>query len=262
MFNGKELVMKKKIRNYGLVAASLLAVGLSACADSQSSGPIYTDISDPFEGANRAVFAFNNVVDDAIIHPVVKGYNIIVPKPARTGLDNVLKNLKSPVILINQTLQGDFDGAGDVIVRTVVNTLLGVGGIFDIAGHEGLKYEPEDFGQTLAVWGLDHGPYLVVPIIGPSSTRDYIGYFVDAFADPLRWYLYNIDEKGWYYGKVAVDYFNLRASLVDVLEDLERSSIDYYAATRSAYYQSRDAMVQDLDPNYAVAPDIPDYDDL
>ncbi|MCB9983789.1 MAG: VacJ family lipoprotein [Rhodospirillales bacterium] len=219
------------------------------------------EVSDPFEDVNRAIFSFNTAVDKAVIHPVAKGYNAVVPEPARTGVDNALKNLRSPVTLANQLLQGDLEGAGDVVVRAVVNTLLGLGGLVDLAGHEGIEYEGEDFGQTLATWGVGHGPYLVVPILGPSSTRDYIGYAVDSFADPLRWYLFNIEEEGIYYGKVGMDYLNLRASLVDVLEDLERSSIDYYAATRSAYYQRREALVNDQGSDVITAPAIPDYDD-
>ncbi|MCB1563799.1 MAG: VacJ family lipoprotein [Alphaproteobacteria bacterium] len=220
-----------------------------------------TVMTDPFEETNRQVFAFNNAVDKAVIHPIAKGYNEVVPQPARTGITNVLRNLKTPTTLANQLLQGDLEGAGNVVLRGVINTLIGVGGLFDVAGAENIPYEPEDFGQTLGKWGVDHGPYLVVPIIGPSSTRDYAGFFIDSLADPLRWYLFNIDEEGIYYGKVGMEYLTLRADLVDVLEDLEKSSIDYYAATRSAYYQRREALVEDQDPESMSAPAIPDYDE-
>jgi phospholipid-binding lipoprotein MlaA len=216
---------------------------LSACASSTNSNDT---MYDPLESSNRTVFAFNKAVDKAVINPVIKGYRIAVPKPARTGVRNVLRNLKSPVTLANEVLQGDIDGAGKVVLRAVVNTLVGAGGLFDVAGAEGYEYEQEDFGQTLAVWGVGHGPYLVVPIIGPSSARDYAGYFVDSFADPLRWYLFGHgDAEGWYYAKVGVEYLDLRESLMDVLNELERSSIDYYAAVRSTYYQRRDALVRD-----------------
>lgn len=221
------------------------------------------EISDPLEASNRVIFSFNNAIDDVLIHPIVKGYRAVVPKPARTGLRNFLRNLKSPVLFVNQVLQGDMDGAGDVFVRASVNTLVGAGGLFDVAGYEGIPYEQEDFGQTLGVWGVSHGPYIVVPVLGPSSLRDYAGYFVDAYADPLRWYLFNIDEEGWYYAKVGADYLDLRESLLDTLEDIERSSIDYYAAVRSIYYQQRKAMVEDRasTPGDASA-DIPDYDGI
>jgi phospholipid-binding lipoprotein MlaA len=249
-----------------ITTLAVLAMGtlaISACATNETQTIAVGDVEmqDPFEDTNRAVFAFNNAVDDAVIHPIAKGYNTVLPSPVRTGVTNVLRNLRSPVDFTNQVLQGDAQGAHDVAVRAVVNTMVGGAGLFDVAAYEGIPYEFEDFGQTLAVWGVPHGPYLVVPVIGPSSARDYVGFFVDSYLDPLRWYLFNIDEKGIYYGKVGLQYLNLRASLVDVLEDLENSSIDYYAATRSAYYQQREALVNDQDSGEFAVPDIPDYDD-
>lgn len=255
--------MAHKKKNFTLLLGLTAATIAMASCSTRNAEPVMAgdvEINDPFENANRAVFSFNSAVDRAVIHPIAKGYNAALPKPVRTGVDNVLRNLKSPVTFANQTLQGDAEGAGNVLVRAVVNTLIGFGGIFDVAGSEGIKYEQEDFGQTLATWGVGHGPYLVVPIIGPSSLRDYVGYAVDSFADPLRWYLFNVDHEEIYYGKVGMEYLTLRASLVDVLEDLEKSSIDYYAATRSAYYQRREALVNDQDPETATTAAIPDYD--
>lgn len=231
-----------------LLVALCASMALTACASSQSN-PTGVGIADPMEGTNRAVFAFNDAMDDAIIHPMLKGYRYVVPKPARTGLHNVLRNLKSPVTMANQLLQGDLDGAGDVFVRAVVNSLLGIGGIFDVAGYEGIEYEAEDFGQTLAVWGVGHGPYMVVPLFGPASLRDGTGFIVDSLADPLRYYMHNIDEEEWYYVKVGLDYIDLRDGLMDILEDLESSSFDYYAAVRSTYVQRREALVNDENPD-------------
>jgi len=234
---------------------------LGACAGDSGSSHSDSQISDPFEASNRMVFAFNKGVDDVVVNPIIKVYRAVAPSPARAGIKNVLRNLKSPVRFGNQLLQGDLGGAGNEFVRTSINSLLGIGGIFDLAGYEGLEYEQEDFGQTLGVWGIGHGPYVVVPFIGPSSFRDYIGYAVDSFADPLRWYLHNIDEEGWYYAKLGADYLVLRDDLMDILEDLDASSIDYYAATRSTYYQSRAALVNDEAGSVAAAPQIPDFDD-
>lgn len=231
---------KINFSKFVLVLGTSLA--LSACATNPETEG---SMSDPFEGGNRTIFAFNKAVDKAVIHPVVKGYRFIVPEPGRKSLRNFLRNLKSPVTFANEVLQGDIDGAGKVVLRATVNSLLGVGGLFDLAGYEGYEYEQEDFGQTLGAWGVGHGPYLVLPILGPSSARDYAGYIVDSFADPLRWYLFNTHEEGWYYAKVGVEYLDLRESLVDVLEELEESSIDYYAAVRSTYYQRREALVND-----------------
>lgn len=236
---------------------------IASCAS--NTNPVYVgdiEVDDRYESYNRGVFAFNDAISDAVIHPVVKGYRAVVPSPARTGVSNVITTLRSPVTFGNQVLQGDVEGAGNVLKRTIINVLIGVGGLFDVAGYEGIEYEPEDFGQTLAVWGVDHGPYVVVPLLGPSSLRDYTGYFVDGFADPLRWYLFNIGEEGIYYTRAGIEYLDLRESLIDVLEELETSSIDYYAATRSIYYQRRQAMIEDRGRNGASsAPAFPEFDD-
>ena len=149
-----------------------------------------------------------------------------------------------------------------MLLRATINTFVGFGGLFDFAAKEGLPHEQEDFGQTLATWGLDHGPYLVVPLLGPSSARDSVGYIVDGYADPLRWYLFNTGREDLYYTRFGLSYLNARDELMDVLEDLRNSSIDYYASTRSIYYQRRDALVKDKNPDDAVAVSIPNYDDL
>lgn len=253
---------------FTLSLASLLLVACASTGQNQyAAGNL--QINDPFEETNRAVFAFNKAVDKAVVHPLITGYRTVVPQPARSGVTNFLTNLKSPVTFANQLLQGDLNGAKDVFLRATINTLIGVGGLFDVAGYEGIEYETEDFGQTLGVWGIGHGPYLVVPLLGPSSLRDYTGYAVDSFADPLRWYLFNIDREGLYYTRLGAEYFDLRNSLMDVLQDLEASSIDYYAAVRSTYYQSRDALVKDQIKSPTDSPAItydeyefPDYGDF
>ena len=256
------MFMKKNaIRHFCLACCAVMALAGCASNGTGVSGSGDADISDPFEGFNRGVFAFNNAVDDAYINPIVLTYREIMPEGGRTGVRNFLRNLKSPITFMNQALQGDLSGAGDVLLRAVVNTFVGVGGIFDVAGAEGVPYEQEDFGQTLAVWGVGHGPYVVVPVLGPSSLRDYFGYFVDSFADPLRWYLYNTDREEVYFAKLGVDYLDLREGLIDVLTDLQRSSIDYYAATRSIYYQRREALTRDEMASATDGPAIPDFND-
>lgn len=245
-----------------LIALSSLVV--SSCA-SMKDNEIHESgitIYDPMEEQNRQVMAFNMAVDKAIINPVVVGYRTITPRPARSGIRNFLRNLRSPITLANQLLQGDLGGARDVLLRVAINSSVGVGGLFDVAGYEGIEYEPEDFGQTLAVWGVDHGPYMVVPFIGPSSMRDYGGYFVDTIADPLRWNLFNTNQELLYSGKYMADYLDLRESLKDTLDDLESNSIDYYAAIRSIYYQHRQSLILD-GKGTAVneIPAIPYYED-
>ena len=145
------------------VLAAFAVLTLSSCA-SNDDGYNTAEISDPFEGVNRGILEFNTVVDEAVLEPVARGYRYLIPQPGRKGVRNFLRNLSSPTLLMNELLQGDFEGAGNVMVRAVVNTLIGVGGLFDVAGAENIPYEPEDFGQTMAVWGVGHGPYIMAPI--------------------------------------------------------------------------------------------------
>jgi phospholipid-binding lipoprotein MlaA len=129
----------------------------------------------------------------------------------------------------------------------MVNSFIGLGGLIDVAAMEGLPYDQEDFGQTLAVWGMGHGPYVVLPVLGPSSVRDASGVGVDMMLDPMNWYFYNVRPKneGWRYARAAAEGVVKREELLDALDDLRRNSFDYYAAMRSAYVQRRAAMVRD-----------------
>ncbi|PZP54501.1 MAG: vacJ like lipofamily protein, partial [Micavibrio aeruginosavorus] len=197
----------------GAVAVTAI-LGLSACA----SGPD-GEIKDPLEGVNRGIFKFNDAVDTAVIRPVAKGYRTAVPQPARTGVRNFLQNLKTPQNLANDLLQGDIDGAGKTTTRFAANTLFGLGGIFDVAGKEGVAYQDEDFGQTLGVWGVGNSPYLVLPLMGSSSVRDTTGMVVDTYTDPVRLYLTNTDNEAWWYARMGVATIDRREQLLDVLDD-------------------------------------------
>lgn len=255
--------MSKAFRIF--IMTAVCAVGLSACASTSqttASADGEVEVYDPMENMNRGVFAFNDAVDDAFLKPVAKGYRAVVPKPIRSGMRNFLNNLRSPIVFANQVLQGDLPGAGNALARAAINTTVGVGGLFDVAATGGIKDEPEDFGQTLAVWGVGHGPYMVIPLLGPSSLRDGTGMLVDSFADPVRLYLFNTGRESVHYVRIGLSALDKREELLDVLEDLEKNSFDYYAAMRSAYIQRRDAMVNDQDPETAAAPAIPDYDDM
>lgn len=230
----------------------LLMLGLLSACSSGPDGEIY----DPAEGLNRGIFKFNNVVDEAVMEPVARGYRSAVPDPARKGVRNVLRNLKTPSILANNILQADTVGAGDTVTRFFANTLFGFGGVVDVAAKEGIPYREEDFGQTLGVWGAKPGAYIVLPLLGPSSVRDTTGLVVDSYTDPLRLWLMNTDRAGWYYGKVAVGSIDKREELLDVLADLKKNSIDYYAAVRSSYVQRREAMISGGSESQSL-PDIP-----
>jgi phospholipid-binding lipoprotein MlaA len=203
------------------------------------------DGRDPLEPVNRAIFGFNEFVYKYLMTPLAKGYNAVVPEPIRSGLSSVLSNLDGPVILANDLLQGEFARAGDTAARFVINTTLGVGGIADPAGDLGFKKHSEDFGQTLGVWGMNEGFYIVLPLLGPSSPRDAIGKLVvDGYFDPLGYYLDDTDNEEWGYVKSGVSGFSTYAGIVDDLENLRETSVDYYGAIRSLYRQRREAEIR------------------
>ena len=258
--------MKQKSNKFLTVLALFALMGATTgCVTSTYDDAQTPGMTDPFEEINRSVFKFNTFIDHNLINPAVDGYRTVVPSPARKGIDNALNNLQSPVHFTNQVLQGDIEGAGDVLFAAIVNTFVGFGGLIDIAEYEGYEHENEDFGQTLATWGVSHGPYVVIPFMGPSTMRDGSGFFIDSFADPLRWYSYNIEEKHIYYNKAGAAYANARNNLKDALTELEASSIDYYASVRSSYYQSREAQVKDKDSSDLASQDtvdFPEYDDF
>ncbi len=244
-----------------VMMAAALALSLGACSTTNNTSADASEVYDPMEGYNRAMFAFNDAVDTVFLEPVAMGYRFIAPKPVRIGVRNFLRNLKSPMQVVNQTLQGDLGGAGADVARFAVNSTAGVLGLIDVGAMIGLPYEPEDFGQTLGVWGLGHGPYVVLPIMGPSSLRDATGLLVDSYADPLRLYLYNTDQEEWHYARLGLTAISTREELLDLLDDLQKNSFDYYAALRSTYIQRRDALVHDQDPELATSPAIPDFDE-
>ncbi|MFA5592849.1 MAG: VacJ family lipoprotein [Micavibrio sp.] len=256
---------KQSCKKFLLLAASMiLTMGVGACASTGTGqGAAHyaggEQIDDPFESVNRGVFAFNEVVDKAVLEPVARGYRYVTPKPVRSGVRNFLRNLKSPVIMGNQLLQGDLEGFANATGRFFINTLLGIGGVIDIADMGGIPYEPEDFGQTLAVWGVGNGPYMMLPLLGPSTVRDGTGLLVDSFADPVRIYLFNTDREWLHYTRLGVGAIDQREELLDLVDDLRRNSFDYYATMRSAYYQRRQALIRDMDPSVAAGPEIPDY---
>ncbi len=248
-------------RKFSLMMAALLCLGVSACSTTGHTVDGDMVIDDPLEDVNRVTHSVNEALDKGVLEPVARGYRAATPKAFRLALRNFLRNLKSPVIIGNQILQGDLEGTANSTLRMIVNTLAGFGGILDLATDGGVPYEPEDFGQTLAVWGVDNGPYLVIPVLGPSTVRDASGMLVDAYLDPIRIYLFNTDQEGWHYARIGASVIDQREELLDMIDDLRRNSFDYYAALRSAYIQRRQALVNDQDPDSVTsAPAIPDYE--
>ena len=192
-------------------------------------------IGDPIEGFNRAVFAFNDVVDTALLRPIALGYTTITPDPVILAVRHFFLNLNSPVIFVNDVLQADFGDAGVTLGRFAVNSTVGVLGLFDPATSIGMERHRADFGQTLHSYGVDSGPYVVLPLLGPSSARDTVGAVADALTNPLFWLL-DTTPNLILSGVKAV---SVREELLQPLDELKASSVDYYSALKSAYVQNR-----------------------
>ncbi|MEI9886216.1 MAG: VacJ family lipoprotein [Rhizomicrobium sp.] len=226
-----------------------MAVSLAGCATDPSGQ------NDPYEQTNRSIFAFDQGFDHAVARPIAVGYNAVIPGPARRSIHNILSNLDSPVILANDLLQGETDRAGQTIGRAVVNSTLGLGGLVDVAGKMGLPGHDEDFGQTLAVWGAGEGPYLVLPFAGPSNPRDVVGLGGDIALDPftyMKWHNSTFHQLL----RAGVGVIDLRARNVDSLDQIERTSVDLYATTRSLYRQHRNAEIRNGAPDTENLPDL------
>ena len=215
------------------------------------------DTNDPFEGSNRVFFEVNQVLDDILLRPVAIGYRAVVPDFARDGVRNFMNNLNSPVIFANDLFQGEGDRAGDTLLRFGINSTIGIGGLFDIAKELGHPYHDEDFGQTLAVWGVGEGPYFYFPLMGPSTARDFTGFVVDRGLDPLTYVNWGDDDLEYVpIARTVLNVIDLRSRNIETLDDIERSSVDYYASIRSLYRQSRADAIR----NGAPSQDLPDFE--
>ncbi len=235
---------------FSTVAVLSLAAALSGCASTDPNGQ-----NDPYEQTNREIFAFDLKVDHVVARPVAVFYNHAVPAVARDSIHNILANLDSPVILANDLLQGEATRGGQTLGRAVVNSTLGLGGLVDIAAKMGIPAHDEDFGQTLAVWGADEGPYLVLPLAGPSNPRDVAGMGGDIAMDPftyLRWHNYTLFDVV----RASAEVIDLRARNVDNLDQIERTSVDLYATTRSLYRQHRNAEIRNGAPDTENLPNL------
>ena len=197
-------------------------------------------VNDPLESLNRSIFEVNEGLQDVLLRPIAKFYNANVNLMVRQGISDFLDNLSSPVIFANDLLQGEFERALTTFGRAFINTTIGIVGFADVALELGLERHDEDFGQTLAVYGMGEGFYLVLPIFGPSSPRDAIGKFViDSYLDPLGLWLDNTDRQNIEYTLAGAEGLDEYAGIVDELNQVKKTSVDYYAAVRSLYRQKR-----------------------
>lgn len=217
------------------------------------------DVNDPLEPVNRAIFGFNEFVYGLLLDPIADAYNSYVPNTLRMALSNLLDHLSSPISIVNNLLQLEVDRAMLIAGRFVVNTVAGMGGIADVAAGLGMEEHKEDFGQTLGVYGVGEGLYLVLPLLGPSNPRDAIGRFlVDPYFDPLGMYLSNTDRDVERYTRTAVSALDEYAGIVGELRQIKKTSVDYYAAIRSLYRQRRATLISN--GSNEDLPPIPNYD--
>ena len=209
------------------------------------------NVKDCFEKINRATFAFNMALDKVLFRPVATGYRKL-PSPIRTGTSNALNNLSNLVTIPNNILQGDFKAAGNNTARFIINTTLGIVGIFDPANVLGFeKLEKEDFGQTFGAMGIGEGCYLVLPVIGPSTVRDTFGSLI-SLSGGDAWYNVTVKndtqyfkESDYYFSKLS-EGVDFRAKNLEAFDSLEKNSVDFYATVRSLYLQDRDRKIKNL----------------
>jgi phospholipid-binding lipoprotein MlaA len=228
----------------GIAAAGLLGAPV-AVAQQAAAAPdvIVEDNGDPWENTNRAIFSFNQGVDEHVLVPVANAYRIL-PEPARNVVHDFLQNLNGPIIFANDVLQGQIGLAGDTLGRFVVNSTLGLAGIVDVATKAGIPYHTNDLGITLANWGIASGPYLMLPVLGPSNPRDLFGDVADGFGDPGNIVAANYGRLWATFVRGAASGIDERSRNIESLAEIERTSLDFYATIRSLARQRRAAQIR------------------
>ncbi len=228
----------QKIRRVlGVALTAAFIGGLTGCA-STANNP-----KDPYEGFNRAMFSVNEGID-VVAKPIAQGYDAAAPLPVKAGIGNFFGNIYDVWTAVNNLLQGKGGDAMSDLGRVLINTTVGIGGVFDVASEMGLEKHAEDFDQTLAVWGVPEGDYLYWPLIGPRTTRDTFGWLVDTAADPV----WRVDDVALRNSLVGVRFIDLRASLLPTDKVVEQAAFDKYNYIRDAYLQNRRSAVRDGNP--------------
>ncbi|MBT4219982.1 MAG: VacJ family lipoprotein [Rhodospirillaceae bacterium] len=198
------------------------------------------ELNDPLEPVNRAIFNFNEVFQDVLLRPASKAYEAALPNKVRSAVGNSLDNMNTPVVLVNDLLQGSVDRAVETIARFMINSVAGIGGMADVASDLGIEAHDEDFGQTLGKWGVGEGLYLVLPVFGPSNPRDAVGqFFVDGHFDAVGNWASNTDNDAFLWTRKGLGALDTYSGVMDELEQVKKTSVDYYAAIRSMYRQKR-----------------------
>lgn len=223
-----------------LLTVLLFSLVLQGCATVQGQ----TDPEDPFESFNRAMYTFNDTLDKAILKPVAKGYNAVLPDPVNKGVSNFFSNIDDIVVIFNNLLQLKIEQAASDTARVFFNTTIGLLGFIDVASAMDLPKHDEDLGQTFGYWGINTGPYLVLPFLGSSNIRDAVGLIGDSYVDPLN----GVSPDGTRNWMILLEGVDTRAGLLSASKVLEEAALDEYLFTRDAYLQRRQDRVYDGNP--------------
>lgn len=216
---------------------------LKQTAENTAAAADVVDVNDPIEPVNRFFFHVMEIMVETMFKPITLAYLEFTPERVQEGVDNFLENLKEPVNIANNLLQGDVQEASNAVGRLLINTTVGIGGINDVTGSLGHDRRREDFGQTLAVWGMGEGPYLFIPLWGPTNPRDFGGqFFVDGYFSPVGLWFSNSHED-YSYALLGANAINSYGEVLYDLEQVKKASVDYYAAIRSLYRQKRRSQI-------------------
>ena len=233
---------------------SMIVLGSASCSYQGSLAP---DKNDPYEEINRSVYSFNENLDKVVLEPVADSYDLILPKTLQTGVQNFFNNANYPITIANQFLQGKFSESFQSLFRFTINSTIGLGGLFDPASNLGLELKDEDFGQTLGVWGVNQGPYLMSPILGPYTLRNAVGDLVDNVFNPLNY----IDDTVTKYSFKIIEKVQDRSDLSALEEELY-SSFDPYQYIRDSYIQNREYKIEDGLIEDDLGEELIDFDDF
>jgi len=223
----------------------LLEGGCAAVPTDPVARAEYRETNDPLEPLNRKIFSFNLYIDRTMIKPIAQGYIKVVPQPARDSIRNFVSNLGEPLVFANDVLQGQLGRARTTVFRFALNSTLGIAGLNDFALAHSLRKQTGDFGQTFYTWGVGDGPYLILPLLGPTNSRDAVGQGAQMYLDPYRYVVENNHVPNLVaYGPAILGDIDKRARAMDALNEIQREAVDYYASLRSLYRQDRAAQLR------------------
>jgi phospholipid-binding lipoprotein MlaA len=227
-----------------LLLGPLLGCATPPPANDPEAVADFNEANDPLEPTNRVLYKINDGLDTILLRPAALTYQAVVPEPVRTGVHNILSNLNTPVQLGNDVLEAKPRRAGDTTMRFLINTTLGVVGIFDVAKKLGYPNHDTDFGLTLALWGVPDGPFLFLPVLGPSNPRDAVGRGVDIVADPFTWVGHGAAVKALNWTRYVLTVVDARSQYLDAIDSIKKTALDPYATFRSLYRQHRTAAIE------------------